>query len=148
MYLECFSDNPFGTDCWLISADGSDEAVVVDPGFYPDRVEDLLRRAGKRPAAVLATHGHLDHIGSAPALCADSVPFYIHESDRLAITDHDAWGAGYPAAPVDPIEDVRTLVEGDVLDVAGLRIEVMHTPGHTQGSRSVPARREGPCWWW
>ncbi|HYU93466.1 MAG TPA: MBL fold metallo-hydrolase, partial [Actinomycetota bacterium] len=64
MYLDSFSDNSFETNCWLIGADGSDDAVVVDPGFSPERIRALLLAAGKRPHAVLATHGHFDHIGS------------------------------------------------------------------------------------
>jgi hydroxyacylglutathione hydrolase len=134
MYLECYSDNPFETNCWLISADGTEDAAVVDPGFSPDQVTRLLERAGKRPSAVLATHGHFDHVGSAAAICGDDVPLYIHEADRLALTDPAAWGAGHPVPPLPHIDDVRTVVEGDVLDFAGFRIEVMHTPGHTPGS--------------
>ena len=42
MYLEAFSDNPFATNCWLLAADGSEEALVIDPGFSPDRVRSLL----------------------------------------------------------------------------------------------------------
>ena len=93
----------------------------------------MLQAAGKRPAAVLATHGHYDHIGSAAELCGDELPFYIHEADRLALTDARGWGSGFPTPPI-PVQDVRTLVEGDVLEFAGFRIEVVHTPGHTPGS--------------
>ena len=133
MYLEVFSDNPFDTNCWLVAAEGSDEAVVVDPGFEPARVRALLEAAGKRPAAVLATHGHYDHIGSAGEFCGDSIPFYIHQADELALTDAKAWGSGFPTPPT-PVKDVRTVGEGDVLDLAGFSIEVLHTPGHTPGS--------------
>src|SRR5438874_3909892 len=133
MYLEVFSDNPFDTNCWLIAAEGSDEAVVVDPGFEPARVHALLDASGKRPAAVLATHGHYDHIGSAGLFCGDDIPFYIHEADELAITDSRTWGAGFPTTPIE-IKDVRTISDGDVLEFAGFRLEVLHTPGHTPGS--------------
>ena len=133
MYLEVFSDNPFGTNCWLIAAEGSDDAIVVDPGFEPARVHALLDAAGKRPAAVVATHGHYDHIGSAGEFCGDDIPFYIHEADELALTDARAWGSGFPTPPV-PVKDVRTVTDGDVLELAGFSLEVMHTPGHTPGS--------------
>lgn len=133
MFLDVFADNPFATNCWLIAADGSDDAVVVDPGFSPERVRAMLEAAGKSPAAVLATHGHFDHVGSAAELCGDDVPFYIHEADRPAIVDPEAWGAGYASPPV-AVKDVRTVVDGDVLEFAGFRIEVLHTPGHTPGS--------------
>ncbi len=133
MYREVFFDNPFDTNCWLLAAQGSDDAVVVDPGFSPEVVRRMLESAEKRPVAVLATHGHFDHVGSAGALCGDELPLYIHEADELALTDPAAWGAGHPAPPA-PAKDVRTFVDGDVLEIAGFHIEVIHTPGHTPGS--------------
>jgi len=133
MYLDAFSDNSFETNCWLIGADGTDDAVVVDPGFSPGRVRAMLEAEGKRPVAVLATHGHFDHVGAAAEFCGDDLPFYIHQADAMALTDPEAWGAGFATPPV-PVKDVRTVGEGDVLAFAGFRIEVLHTPGHTPGS--------------
>jgi len=133
MFLEVFDDNPFTTNCWAVSADGSKEAVVVDPGFSPDTIRAMVERGGRRLAAVLATHGHADHIGSVPLVCGDDIPLYIHEADELALTDQRAWGAGMPLdADLRP-DVVRTVREGDVLELAGFSIEVMHTPGHTPG---------------
>ncbi|MGH2691308.1 MAG: MBL fold metallo-hydrolase [Actinomycetota bacterium] len=133
MFLDVFSDNPFATNCWAVSADGSDEAVVVDPGFEPAAIKLMVARAGKRLAAVLATHGHADHIGSVPMVCDAEVPLYIHEADEPALSDQAGWGAGYPLQADLRPPDVRTVTEGDVLDFAGFRIDVMHTPGHTPG---------------
>ena len=133
MYLEAFADNPYATNCWLLALEGHDEAVVVDPGFYPDRVHALLRAGGKRPVAVLATHGHFDHIGSAGEFCGPELPLYIHKDDALALTDPETWGSGFPVPGV-PVQDPRTFVDGEVLDLAGFSLEVLHTPGHTPGS--------------
>jgi glyoxylase-like metal-dependent hydrolase (beta-lactamase superfamily II) len=133
VYLEAFSDNPFDTNCWLLAADGSDDAVVVDPGFFPDRILRLLDEAGKRPVAVLATHGHFDHIGAAEALCGRDIPFHIHKEDEQALSDPEGWGSSMPVPPVRP-GIVHTFVDGDALDVAGFQVEVLHTPGHTPGS--------------
>ena len=133
MYLDAFSDNSFETNCWLIGADGTDDAVVVDPGFSPGRVRAILEAEGKRPVAVLATHGHFDHIGAAAEFCGDDLPFYIHQADAPALTDPEAWGAGFDTPPV-PVKDVRTVAEGQEVAFAGFRIEVLHTPGHTPGS--------------
>lgn len=132
MFLDVFADNPFATNCWAISADASDEAVVVDPGFEPERVRAMVEASGRRLAAVLATHGHADHIAAVPAVCR-GVPLYIHEADELALTDQRAWGAGMPIdADLRP-DEVRTVRDGDVLEFAGFRIDVLHTPGHTPG---------------
>jgi glyoxylase-like metal-dependent hydrolase (beta-lactamase superfamily II) len=133
MFLEVFADNPYATNCWLLAADGRDDALVVDPGFFADRVLDLLRAAGKRPAGAIATHGHIDHIGAAAELCGDAIPLYIHEADEPALTNPVAWGAGY-GDPVGRPSQVRTVSDGDVISSAGFEVEVIHTPGHTPGS--------------
>jgi glyoxylase-like metal-dependent hydrolase (beta-lactamase superfamily II) len=133
MYLEAFAENPYDTNCWLLALEGRDEAVIIDPGFEPARVRRLLSAAGKRPVAALATHGHHDHVGAAAELCGTELPLYIHKDDELALVDPAAWGAGFPAPAATPA-DMRTFSEGDVLALAGLSIEVMHTPGHTPGS--------------
>jgi hydroxyacylglutathione hydrolase len=131
MWLDVFNANPYGTNCWLLSSDDSDEAVVLDPGFSPPDVHRLLDLAGKRPVAVLATHAHVDHIGEAGDLAGET-PVYVHEADAVGFTDQMAWGAGSDN-PVAPVKDLRTLADGDVLRLAGLEIAVMHTPGHTPG---------------
>lgn len=133
MYLASYSDNPYGTNCWLMSADDTDDAVVVDPGFAPGRVREMLAEAGKTPVAALATHGHSDHIGAAHLFCGDEIPLYIHGADAPALEDPGAWGAGFATEPV-PVKDVRTVADGDNLKFAGFSITVAHTPGHTPGS--------------
>jgi glyoxylase-like metal-dependent hydrolase (beta-lactamase superfamily II) len=139
MYLEAFSDNPYATNCWLLAREGSEEALVVDPGFDAGRVRALLTAAGKRPVAVVATHGHHDHVGAARELCGTELPLYIHKADELALTDPEAWGG--LQVPTGRPDDVRPLSDGDVLDVAGMELLVLHTPGHTPGS--VCFRSEG-----
>jgi hydroxyacylglutathione hydrolase len=136
MYLDVYSDNSFETNCWLIGADGTDDAVVVDPGFSPEAVRRLLEVEGRRPVAVLATHGHYDHVGAAAEFCGDDLPFYIHEADVLALSDAAAWGSATYGRSIPPVlvKDVRPIVDGDELTFGGFRIEVIHTPGHTPGS--------------
>jgi hydroxyacylglutathione hydrolase len=132
MYLDVFDENPYGTNCWLIASEGSADAVVVDPGFEPARVRALLDAAGKRPAAVLLTHAHVDHAGAAGDFAGDDVPVYIHDADALAFSDADAWNPGLGNA-LAPAKDLRSIGDGDVLELGGLAVEVQHTPGHTPG---------------
>src|SRR3990172_3665281 len=122
MYLDVFSDNPFATNCWLAATDGSDDAVVVDPGFAPERVWEMLGAGGKRPLAVPAPH---------------RPPLHTRAADGLALTEAEAWGSGFPA-PAVPVEIVREVFDGELLELAGLRIQVLHTPGHTPGSVCFP----------
>ena len=132
MYLDVFDRNPFGTNCWLLAAEGSEDALVVDPGFEPDEVRLLLERAGKRPAAILLTHAHIDHAYAAGDLAGDDVPVYIHQGDAVAFDDIDAWNPGFDN-PLTPVKDLRRLVGGEALALAGFSIGVQHTPGHTPG---------------
>ena len=132
MYLNVFDRNPFGTNCWLLAADGSEDAVVVDPGFEPEEIRSVLERAGKRPAAVLLTHAHLDHAYAAGIFAGDDVPVFLHEADAVAFDDIDAWNPGFDN-PLEPVKDLRAVVDGDELSFAGFSIVAKHTPGHTPG---------------
>ena len=132
MYVDVFDRNPFGTNCWFLAGEGSDEAVLIAPGFEPDELRSLLERAGRRPAAVLLTHAHVDHAFAAGDLAGDDVPVFVHEDDAVAFEDVDAWNPGFDN-PLAPVKDLRMLGEGETLGLAGVSIEVRHTPGHTPG---------------
>ncbi len=132
MWLDVFDRNSYGTNCWLLANDGAPDVVVVDPGFEPGTVHGMLASAQKRPVAVLLTHAHLDHAGAAAAFAGADVPVYVHPSDALAFTDPASWGR--PGQSLQTPEDLRTFAGGDVLSLGGIRIEVIHTPGHTPGS--------------
>ncbi len=133
MYLDVFDRNPYGTNCWLLGAPGSDEVVIVDPGFEPGVVRGMLDAAGKRPVAALLTHGHIDHAGSAAGFAGDDVPVYLHPGDVDVFRDPGRWGrSGTP--PLAEPADLRTMVDGDVLRLGGMKVAVIHTPGHTPGS--------------
>ncbi len=132
MYVELFDRNPYGENCWLLGADDSNAVVAVDPGFDPTAVRAIVEGAGKRLDAVLLTHAHLDHAQSAGTV-AGEVPVYVHEDDRPAFDDYQAWGSDRQVV-LDPVADLRTVVDGDRLSLGGFSIEVLHTPGHTPGS--------------
>lgn len=132
MYQDVFDRNPFGTNCWLLGADGGEDSVLVDPGFEPDELRAVLERAGRRPTAILLTHAHLDHAFAAGVLAGDDLPVFVHEADALAFDDIDAWNPGFDN-PLEPVKDLRRVVDGDDLSFAGMSIVVRHTPGHTPG---------------
>jgi hydroxyacylglutathione hydrolase len=130
MWLDVFDANPYGSNCWLLGSDG-DEALIVDPGFDAPAVRALAATAARRPSAILLTHAHLDHAAEAGEIGSE-VPVFVHHADALAFTDEAAWRAGFPN-PLSPVADLRTIGGGDVLTLAGLTVEVLHTPGHTPG---------------
>jgi glyoxylase-like metal-dependent hydrolase (beta-lactamase superfamily II) len=132
MHVDLFDRGPFGTNCWLLGTDETDEAVVVDPGHEPEQIHALLDGAGRRPVAVLLTHAHLDHAYAAGHFAGDDVPVFIHADDAIAFDDLDRWNPGFDN-PLAPVKDLRTIAAGDVLSFAGLTFVVHHTPGHTPG---------------
>jgi hydroxyacylglutathione hydrolase len=107
-------------------------------------VERLLSECNRTPVAVLATHGHLDHVADAHTVAdAYGIPVWIHPADRHLLSDPAA-GLSPQAGPLvtalygsetlpEPA-DVREWVDADSYDFAGLRWTVMHAPGHTPGS--------------
>ena len=132
MELDLFDRNPFGTNYWILSPDGGDEAIVVDAGFDAEGIRDTVERAGKRLVGILLTHAHLDHAAEAGDLAGDDIPVYVHADDAIAFEDIERWNPGFEN-PLTPVKDLRTISDGEVLSLAGLSFVVHHTPGHTPG---------------
>lgn len=129
----------------LATGDGA-ECVVVDPGMDSgDGIARIVEKYRLRPAAVLLTHGHLDHTWSAAALADEyGIPAFIHPDDRWLLTDPLAGispqtrmmmsTVAAREVPREEPRDVREIADGVDLDIVGLRIGVTHVPGHTPGS--------------
>lgn len=140
MLVVGFPAGDLAANCYLIAAGPGRECVVVDPGEGAgDGVARALREHDLTPAAVLATHGHHDHVATAALLAGEhSVAVHIRQEDRHLLTDPAAGpGRRDPATAITVTSpeppSVELLREGP-LELAGLRIEVLHTPGHTPGS--------------
>nr|WP_231134512.1 MBL fold metallo-hydrolase [Motilibacter deserti] len=133
----------FGTNCWVLAPGPGEECVVVDPGIgVVPGLDELLAQHRLRPAAVLLTHGHIDHVFSVVPVChARGVSAYLHDDDGFLLRDPLATmspqtRAAFTAAGLEwtEPEDVRPLEDGAELEVAGLRLRVDSAPGHTPGS--------------
>ena len=141
MLVDGFPAGAFAAHCFVVAPAAGEECVVVDPG--QDAVaglEDMLERHRLKPVAVLATHGHLDHVWSVAPVCGShDVPAWIHPADRYLLTDVAAGLGPELAGMVGALrlaepDDVRELAEGQTLSLAGLELEVSLAPGHTRGS--------------
>jgi len=138
-----FPAGPWGTNCYVAATAPGSECVVVDPGKdSAAAVDQVVREHGLKPVAVLVTHGHVDHMWCvAPVAGTYDATAWIHPRDRHLLTDPMAGmspettqmllGGRYEWAEPD---DVRELSDEQVLELAGLRFVVDHTPGHTEGS--------------
>jgi glyoxylase-like metal-dependent hydrolase (beta-lactamase superfamily II) len=137
-----FPAEAFGTNCYVVATGPGEQCLVVDPGIgVLDRLDEVLAEHRLHPAAVLLTHGHLDHTFSVAPVCgARGITAYVHPADREMLADpakalsmdlSAMFGGRLPYA--EP-EDVAELTDGAALTLAGLEITVDHAPGHTGGS--------------
>jgi glyoxylase-like metal-dependent hydrolase (beta-lactamase superfamily II) len=145
----------FGTNCYLLATGPGEQCLVVDPGIgVLDRLEELLAEHRLHPAAVLLTHGHLDHTFSVAPVCgARGITAYIHPDDRELLADPakglsaDLRQLVGDALPYAEPDDVAELPDGGTIEIAGLAVTVDHAPGHTRGSVlfRLPGREGGLC---
>ncbi len=115
-------------NCYVLYDESRRDALVVDPGGDADAI--LRALAGRKPT-VLLTHGHFDHTGALPAFADARI--WMHALDAPMLSDASlSVGAEFgDTAPRPPATDY--VQEGDELSLCGLRVHVLHTPGHTPG---------------
>jgi len=137
-----FPAGSFAANCYVIAPAAGEQCVIIDPGEDAERgIEEVLAAHRLSPAAVLLTHGHLDHVWSVAPVCgARGIPAYIHPADRVLLSDP---ARGFPLGIGQQLfgglkftepEDVKELTDGITLSLVGLEIIVNHAPGHTEGS--------------
>jgi hydroxyacylglutathione hydrolase len=147
-----FPAGSFAANCYLVAPAPGEQCLIIDPGQDAEQgIEEIVGRYRLQPAAVLLTHGHVDHIWSVAPVCgARDIPAYIQPDDRALLTDP---ARGLALAPGQQLfrgitftepDDVRELTDGMELELAGVRIVVDHAPGHTPGSVTfqLPAAAE------
>lgn len=138
MNTETFTDLSFGTNSYLVWEEGTGRAVLIDAGLSAHAILDYLEREGLDLEAVLLTHGHPDHVaGAAEVAGATGADVYLHEWDAKMV---EAMPATFLAMlGIDELEkpdEFKPLEDGQVLEMAGLEITVLYTPGHSPGSVS------------
>ena len=157
MILELVRAQYFGTNCWIFALGKNMECFIIDPGMaIPDLVSDIaeiVERHNLKPIATIVTHGHVDHTFSVHAFDEKyGVATYIHPKERAYLADPN--GILTPGGPTLPIleamgvtsfrepTDVRELLDGTVIDIAGFSIKALHAPGHTPGSTVFVVNQE------
>lgn len=134
---------PFEVNCYVVYTK-IDHAIVIDPGFDAQNIISWLEDKDIVPSAYLLTHGHMDHVSAVADLCDKwTVPVLINKSDlEWAFSSTNAMPPYYPT-PRKPRSAIRIINDGETITEHGLELQVISTPGHTQGSMCFILNKEG-----
>lgn len=122
------------TNTWFLMNEENKELLIIDPADEAERIQRKISQMGGIPKAVLLTHGHFDHMMAADNLRETyNIPVYAYESEKALLENPRANLSGAWASPHVLCAD-QWVKEGEKLDLAGMHLQVFHTPGHTAGS--------------
>ena len=132
--------SPFLSNCYLVIDGKGREAALVDPGDEPDLIERFVREAGVTVRYLLATHGHVDHVGAAAEMARRlGLGFMLNPKDAFLLEALPETAARFGLGPVEIPEIDRPLAHGDTLPLGDTVLEILEAPGHSPGSVLVKA---------
>ena len=129
-----FTVGPVQENCYLFRRDGSDRAVIVDPGEEAPRLLAAIDELGVGLDAILLTHTHFDHVGAvAPVAKATGAEVWVPEIEKPVLSDINAYVPWPEFGPFEDWDAEHTVAGGERLTLAGFDIDVVFTPGHSPG---------------
>jgi hydroxyacylglutathione hydrolase len=133
MDVRMFTVGPVAENAYIFRRDGSDRALIVDPGDEADRLLRAIDELGLTLEGILLTHTHFDHVGAvAPVAAATGAEVWVPAAEKFVLEDINSFvwpGFG----PFESYEAEHTLEGGEKLSLAGFDIDVLFTPGHSPG---------------
>jgi hydroxyacylglutathione hydrolase len=142
--VRMLSVGPIQENAYLVRREGSDRAVLVDPGEEADRLLAEIADAGVTLEAILITHTHFDHVGAvAPVAAATGAPVYCPEIEVGVLADIMRFVPYAGFGPYESYDADETVAGGERLSLAGLDIDVILTPGHSPGHVTYAIADEG-----
>ena len=134
MDVRSFTVGPVAENCYVVRRDGAAGGLIVDPGEEPERILGAVEQLGIRIEAILITHCHFDHIGAvAPVAEATGAPVYCPEIEVPVLADIMSYVPWPGFGPYESYEADHTVAGGERLELAGMEIDVLFTPGHSPG---------------
>jgi hydroxyacylglutathione hydrolase len=133
MDVRMFTVGPLQENCYLVRREGSDRALLIDPGDEARKLQGAMEQLGVEPEAILLTHTHFDHIGAvAPLARATGAPVYCPREELPVLADPSAF-FGAMFGPVEGWQAEHAIEGGQRLALAGFDVEIVATPGHSPG---------------
>jgi hydroxyacylglutathione hydrolase len=142
MDVRMLTVGPVAENCFVARLDDSDRGLIIDPGDEADRILHVVDELGLGIDAILLTHTHFDHVGAvAPVAKATGAPVWCPELEVPVLADIMAFVPWPGFGPYESYDADETVAGGEHLDLAGMEIDVLHTPGHSPGhvTYSIPS---------
>lgn len=134
MKIKTFVVGPMQTNCYVLSDEETGEAIIIDPGDEPEKIKKYLVQNKLKPEFIVNTHGHVDHIASDAEF---KLPVYIHKLDLYNLRDPLKNLSSLVGGNVKPPSQIMPLEDKDIIGTKKIKLEVIHTPGHTPGGISL-----------
>jgi len=146
MKIDRFVLGDYQTNCYTLRRSETDkDCLIIDTGLEAGEMIDFLKRHRLNPLAVVLTHGHIDHIAGLIALRENypAIKVCIHKLDATLLTEAEhnlsaLAGVSFKTKPADLL-----IEQGSIIEQAGIKLEVFHTPGHTPGGICLYSKDEG-----
>lgn len=146
MEIEHLILGEFQTNCYIIRrSKTAADCLIIDAGLDADKIIDFLEAGRLNPLAVILTHGHIDHIAGLEQLRLQytDLKVYIHKQDAQMLTGEkgnlsELMGVSLRTGPANCI-----LTDGQLIELAGIALKVIHTPGHTPGGICLYSEKDG-----
>jgi hydroxyacylglutathione hydrolase len=134
MDVRMFTVGPVAENTYIFRRDGSDRALIVDPGDEADTLLNAIEQLGASLDGILLTHTHFDHVGAvAPVAKATGAEVWVPEVEKFVLADINSFVPWPGFGPFESYDAEHTLTGGERLELAGFDIDVLFTPGHSPG---------------
>ena len=134
MKIENFVLGPVGTNCYIVINEGTKECFLVDMAACPPELVSHIKNSGLTVKAVLLTHGHFDHIMGLDRFLEEfPVPVYACAAEKELLESAQLNSSSGMLGQPYTFHGAQYVKDGDLLDIAGMKIQVIQTPGHTIG---------------
>ena len=135
MIHEILPVGPLQCNCSIVGDETSHESMVIDPGDDIDAVMEIVRKHALRIKQIVVTHAHLDHIGGAAKLKQlTGAPILLNQNDTDLLRMLDTQAAWLGMRPPGKVDIDQSVTSGDTVKAGAHEAQILHTPGHTEGS--------------